>query len=155
MATKIKTFDFDQPSTLTTTEKATYPWDQWFDGDIWQITWNEDFQTHPLMMERIIRTRATGRGVKVKLRHVPMNGEPWGKIVIERTGLPLGPEQAKREARKEKAAATRAANKVGTNGHAKTNGKVVKPVKAVSKKAAPPPKKVVNKACSWSAPAPS
>ena len=112
MATKIKTFDFDQPSTLTTTDKATYPWDQWFDGDIWKLTWDEDFHTHPLMMERIIRTRATGRSAKVRLRHVPMNGDPWGEIVVQRTDA-VGPDEAKREARRAKAAATRAA-KVGT-----------------------------------------
>ena len=44
MANKIKTFDFDQPSTLTTTDKATYPWDKWFDGDIWESTYDEDFR---------------------------------------------------------------------------------------------------------------
>ena len=108
MATKIKTFDFDQPSTLTTTDKATYPWDQWFDGDIWKLTCDEDFTTHPLMMERIIRTRATGRSAKVRLRHVPMNGDPWGEIVVQRTDA-VGPDEAKREARRAKAAATRAA----------------------------------------------
>jgi hypothetical protein len=132
MATKIKTFDFDQPSTLTTTDKATYPWDLWFDGDIWEITWNEDFQTHPLMMERIIRTRATGRGAKVRLRHVPTNGDPWGRIIVQRTDL-VGPNEAKTIARKEKAAATRAANKP-TNGH-----------KMVTKKAPPPPTKRITK----------
>jgi hypothetical protein len=124
MATKIKTFDFDQPSTLTTTDKATYPWDLWFDGDIWEIVWDEDFQTHPLMMERIIRTRATGRGAKVRLRHVPMNGDPWGKIIIQRKDV-VGPEEAKREERRAKSAATRAANKATANGHAK-NGKATK-----------------------------
>lgn len=136
MANKIKSFDFDQPSTLTTTDKATYPWDQWFDGDMWEVVWNEDFQTHPLMMERIIRTRATGRGAKVRLRHVPMNGDPWGKIIIQRTDI-VGPNEAKANARREKSAATRAANKVNGNGH-KVNGKV-------SKKAPTPAKRVISK----------
>jgi hypothetical protein len=132
MATKLKTFDFEQPSTLTTTDKATYPWEQWFDGDIWKLRWEEDFHTHPLMMERIIRTRATGRGAKVRLRHVPMNGDPWGEIVVQRTDQ-VGPEEAKREARKTKSAATRAANK---NGQPVKNGKVTKMArKAVPSKA--------------------
>lgn len=122
MATKLKTFDFDQPSTLTTTDKATYPWEEWFDGDIWEITGGEDFQTHPLMMERIIRTRATGRSAKVRLRHVAMNGDPWGKIVVQRTDI-TGPQEAKRAAAAEKRAATRAAAvKAAKKNGTKTNG---------------------------------
>ena len=74
MATKLPKFDFDMPSNLTTSEKATYPWEDWFDGDIWQIQVDDDFDPHPLMMERIIRTRATGRGARVQLRHQPTNG---------------------------------------------------------------------------------
>lgn len=111
MATKLTSFDFSAPSNLTTTngdEKAAYPWESWFDGDIWQLTVGEDFDPHPLMMERIIRTRATGRQAKVRVRHLPLNGaaassDPTGLIVMERTDIE-GPNQAKRAA---KAAATR------------------------------------------------
>ena len=113
MAIKLKTFDFTAPSSLTMSDKAVYPWDEWFDGDIWQITAGEDFQGHPLMMERIVRTRATGKHAKVSLRHVPMNGEPWGKIVLQRTDI-VGPEAAKRQSKREKTAATRAANATKT-----------------------------------------
>src|SRR5580765_2466999 len=108
MATKLKTFDWTTPSKLTTSEKATYPWEDWFDGDIWQLTVDEDFDGHPLMMERIIRTRATGRDAKVRMRHVPLNGDPWGQIVLQRTDID-GPDEAKRKATSEKRAATRAA----------------------------------------------
>lgn len=132
MANKLKTFDFDQPSTLTTTEKATYPWDMWFDGDIWQLTWDEDYHTHPLMMERIIRTRATGRGAKVRLRHVPMNGEPWGKLIVQRTDV-VGPEEFKRIERRSKAAKTRADKANGKNG------------RKVSKRAPLPPSKMAKR----------
>ena len=67
MATKLRTFDWSKPSVLTSAEDAAYvyPWTTWLDGDIWQLTKGEDFGAHPLMMERIIRTRATGRGAKV------------------------------------------------------------------------------------------
>jgi hypothetical protein len=144
VATKIKTFDFDQPSTLTTTDKATYPWDLWFDGDLWELTWGEDFETHPLMMERIVRTRATGRGAKVRMRHVSMNGDPWGKIVLQRTDL-VGPEEAKRAERKAKSAATRAANK--SNGKQQTNEQQTngKKVMAAKKVAPKPPTKRITK----------
>ena len=111
MATKLTNFDFSTPSSLTATngdEKAAYPWEEWFDGDIWQLQVGEDFEPHPLMMERIIRTRATGRHAKVRVRHLPLNGaaatsDPTGLIVMERTDID-GPLQSKRAA---KAAATR------------------------------------------------
>lgn len=130
MATKLPTFDFSTPSALTTADKAVYPWDEWFDGDIWELTEGEDFQGHPLMMERIIRTRATGKRAKVSLRHVALNGEPWGKIVLQRTDI-TGPNEAKRTAKREKAAATRAANAAAKNG-TKPNGKA--PAKKVAAK---------------------
>ena len=114
MAHKLKSYDFTQSSSLTMSDKAVYPWDEWFDGDIWEITAGEDFQGHPLMMERIIRTRATGKKARVSMRHVPMNGEPWGKIVLQRTDV-AGPEQAKRQSAAQKRAATRKANKANGN----------------------------------------
>lgn len=98
MATRLKGFDFDAPSTLTTTEKATYPWEDWFDGDVWQIEAGEDFTTHPLMMERIIRTRASSKNhkAKVTLRHLPVGDEQWGIIVMQRTDI-AGPTERKRQ----------------------------------------------------------
>lgn len=104
MATKLKSFDFSAPSKLTMSDKATYPWDEWLDGDIWELTSGEDFDGHPLMMERIIRTRATGRHAKINLRHVPMNGDPWGIIVLQRNDI-VGPEEMRD--RKEAAALKR------------------------------------------------
>ena len=136
-ATKLKNFDWEKSSELTTSEKAVYPWEEWLDGDIWQLTYGEDFQTHPLMMERIIRTRATGRRAKVRLRHVPMNGEPWGIIVLQRTDVPGPAEQ-----RKPDSAAKRKAKKADADKEAakfvkdlpKANGRV-------AKKATPTPTK--------------
>ena len=146
MAQKLRTFDFGRASALTSSEKATYPWSEWLDGDIWQLTEGEDFQTHPLMMERIIRTRATGRGAKVRLRHMPINGDtsPFGVIVLQRHDI-AGPAERKRQEAREK----RAAKKVAAEKEAqetlekagiKTTRKVAKPP---SKR---PVKKVVAKA---------
>ena len=111
MAEKLRTFDFEKPSELTSSEKIQYPWDQWLDGDIWQLTQGEDFQTHPLMMERIIRTRATTRQAKVRLRHQPLNGDkanPFGMIIIQRTDKP-GPADVKKAEAKAKRDAKKAA----------------------------------------------
>ena len=118
MATKLTQFDFSVPSNLTVTngdEKAAYPWESWFDGDIWKLTYREDFDPHPLMMERIIRTRATGRHAKVRVRHLALNGaaetdDPTGVIVMERTDID-GPEQQKRAARAAASKTRRAAKK--------------------------------------------
>ena len=118
MATKLTTFDFSAPSNLTASadEKAAYPWEDWFDGDIWQLTVGEDFDPHPLMMERIIRTRATGRRAKVRVRHQALNGsaaspnDPTGIIVMERTDIE-GPTQSKRAAKAAQTRERRAAKK--------------------------------------------
>ena len=115
MATKLKTFDFTKASKLTEApeEKILYPWDEWFDGDIWQLTEGEDFETHPLMMERIIRTRATGKRAKVRVKHLPLNGHAWGTIVLQRHDVP-GPSAQKRA----EAAAKRAAKKASADAEA-------------------------------------
>jgi hypothetical protein len=99
MSTKLRTFDWSKPSVLTSAEDAayTYPWTDWLDGDIWQLTKGEDFGAHPLMMERIIRTRSTGRGAKVQLRHQPLGDDPsFGIIVMQRTDI-KGPNELKKE----------------------------------------------------------
>lgn len=85
MATRLETYDFSGQSSISNAEdRMTYPWNEWFDGSIWRIEQGVDFKTHPLMMERIIRTRATGRKVKIVLRH-----EPSGYIVFRRTDVPI------------------------------------------------------------------
>jgi hypothetical protein len=81
MATRLDTYDFDAPSSMTRGAKATYPWDEWLDGDIWRLVQGEDFQPHPLMMERIIRTRATGRGVQVEIRHEPQRDKAIASLI--------------------------------------------------------------------------
>jgi hypothetical protein len=111
MATKLKDFDFTHQSKLTPSGgKDSYPWDDWFDGDIWQITYGEDFDSHPLMMERIIRTRIVGRAGKVTLRHVGVGDEPWGIIVLRRSDIE-GPQMKKRRESNENRATKRAAKK--------------------------------------------
>ena len=89
MAQRLSTYDFSKTSAITSTERMTYPWDEWFDGSIWQIEQSKDFMTHPLMMERIIRTRATARKAKLILRHEGRDGEPFGIIVFRRVDIPM------------------------------------------------------------------
>jgi hypothetical protein len=161
MATKLNKFDFSAPSAITTSEKAVYPWTEWLDGDIWQLTEGEDFDTHPLMMERIVRTRATARGAKVRLRHVPLNGSsPFGMIVMQRTDV-AGPAALKKAEQTEKRASKKAAAqaeaqeivrnlKVVPNGKPKPSKKAAaKPTtakKSISKRPSRPAPKVAAKA---------
>ena len=139
MATKLKDFDFTHQSKLTPSGgKDSYPWDDWFDGDIWQITYGEDFDSHPLMMERIIRTRIVGREGKVTLRHVGVGDEPWGIIVLRRSDIE-GPNMRKRRETTETRSAARAAKKA--------TAAEIEPPKTINKpvvKKAPTVKKVAN-----------
>lgn len=125
MATILSTYDFKPPSEVTRTPRQSYPWEQWLDGNIWRLVQGEDFQPHPLMMERIIRTRATAKRAKVHLRHEALNGDFTGVIVVQRTDI------SKPRARKA------AASKVAPAGAKKVNGTTD------AKKA--PAKKAVNR----------
>lgn len=90
MAERLATYDFTNSSTISNAQdRMMYPWNEWFDGSIWRIEQGVDFKTHPLMMERIIRTRATARKVKIVLRHEPSDQlNPFGFIVFRRTDAP-------------------------------------------------------------------
>ena len=89
MAERLATYDFTNSSIISNAQdRMTYPWDEWFDGSIWRIEQGLDFKTHPLMMERIIRTRATARKAKIVLRHEPsLRSDPFGYIVFRRTDV--------------------------------------------------------------------
>lgn len=98
MARKLEEFDFGPQSRLTNGDKAVYPWDEWFDGDIWEITYGKDFVGGggPLMMERIIRSHASSHEATVTLRHQALEGGPgMGVIVFQRTDIE-GPEARQR-----------------------------------------------------------
>lgn len=143
MATTLRTFDFTAPSEITFADKRTYPWAEWFNGDIWQITAGEDFDTHPLMMERIIRTRAVSHKAKVRLRHQSVDGRsPFGIIVFQRKDV-VGPaEQKKADAREKRAAKKLAAEAEAQEFLAQTQAKPVNGSKAPTKTATKAPAKV-------------
>lgn len=161
MSTTLKTYNWDKPSVLTQQEKAkaVYPWDEWFDGSIRRLRQTQhfkpearadgtivlvpvkkpsgDFKPHPLMMERIIRTRATGKGVRVQIRHEPLNkadtANPFGILVLQAVGA-NGKSQP-RVAPPESPAAKRAATKAATT---KAAAKKAPAKKTPAKKAAAP-----------------
>ena len=120
MAEVLKEFDWTAPPPANL-PKPTYKWEEWFNGDIWMLTQGEDFYGHPLMMERITRTRATTREATIRLRHVGVNGDRYGKLVVQRTDI-IGPTETKKAERKAKATAARAP-KVEATPKSKVNGK--------------------------------
>jgi hypothetical protein len=133
MAEKLREFDFTSSRPRRTDGSYNYPWDDWFDGDIWKLEEGVDFPGEPLMMERIIRTRATNRGAKIKLRHIDSTevctkcGQPGpGSLVVQRYDI-VGPTAARKAAAKEKRAASKAAPKPAAEPvkplNGKTNGK--------------------------------
>ena len=91
MSERLTSYDFTK-SSITSTDRMKYPWEEWFDGSIWRITQGDDFKTHPLMMERIIRTRATAWKAKIVVRHEAVgNLDPFGCIVFQRTDVAPAP----------------------------------------------------------------
>lgn len=123
MANTLTTYDFSKPSNLTKTDRRSYPWDEWLNGHIWELKHGVDFEAHPLMMERIIRTRATAKKAQIEMRHEPLNGdESYGRIIVRRRDVT--------PARVRKAAPAKAVAKV-------TAKKVAAKVAPVAKKVAP------------------
>jgi hypothetical protein len=144
MGTKLKTFDWTPQSNVTaaTSKRVVYPWDDWFDGDIWQLTEGVDFDTPALMMERIVRTRATAVGAKVRMRHQPSVDSDkygYGTLILQRTDI-KGPGDAK----KAEAAAKRAAKRVEAEKAARKTLKAagIKPVKRTAARNGQPVKHV-------------
>lgn len=47
-----------------------YPYDDWFDGDVWKLKMYEDFFVHPGSMQSAVYQAARKRGFKVRT-HIP------------------------------------------------------------------------------------
>lgn len=154
MATRLRSFDFTTQSAVTSETKKgrnRYPWNEWFDGDIWKLTQGEDFDSSPLMMERVIRTRASNKSnrVKVTLRHLPTQNGESPSIVLQRTDV-IGPTEAKRiEAKRQREAKRTAAEQEAQTTLAKAGiePKAAEP-KAVKKVSKRPARKVPASAAS-------
>ena len=55
---------------LEITPRATYPWDQWFDGRTWELTPGEDFNCQLQYMRGAVYTAARRLGKKIKTRSI-------------------------------------------------------------------------------------
>jgi hypothetical protein len=89
----LESFDFTQPSTKRPRSKS-YPWGTWFSGEIWELVYGEDFTVDPLLMERMIRTRASPQRLSVNIRHIDeeVNGKTVSKLIFQTKPLDEVPE---------------------------------------------------------------
>ena len=69
MARVLRTFDWSRVSRYNEApRRRTYPWDDWFDGRIWQLVEGEDFDGPSTSMEKVVRSTAYAKGLKVRAR---------------------------------------------------------------------------------------
>lgn len=64
------------------TGESKYPWDEWFNGKIWQLDAGEDFDIKMVSMKSIVSKTAKDRGVRVKTATV----NDGKSLVIQQVG---------------------------------------------------------------------
>jgi len=128
MATILRSYDWSKGSKTNKRARGrNYPWDDWFDGRIWELEPGTDFDGPATGLERVIRTSANRRGIKVRIRidegNVVVQRHEDGDLLRTITKSPsLKSIKAKQEA----------------NGH-KPEKVVTKAIKRTATKAAPAP----------------
>jgi len=106
VATVLRSFDWSATSrNKQEARSVSYPWDQWFDGRIWQLDQGVDFEGPSVSMERVIRTTANRRRVRVRVRiteddSVVLQKHEDEEVVRERTYSPLKRDLVAAEAAK-------------------------------------------------------
>jgi hypothetical protein len=81
MATVLKSYDWQKISRSNKRSRSrSYPWGEWFDGRIWQLEQGTDFDGPPASLERVIRTSANRRKIKVRIR---IDGE---QVILQQHG---------------------------------------------------------------------
>jgi hypothetical protein len=80
MATVLRTFDWSRVSRNSDSPRTrVYPWHEWFDGRIWQLEPEVDFDGPAYSLEKVIRSTATKQGYRVRVRITPE-----GNVVMQR-----------------------------------------------------------------------
>ena len=60
----------DRPLPADAPVQSNYPWDEWFDGSVWELTPGEDFKGKPVMFRASAVAQAERREGKVRTRKV-------------------------------------------------------------------------------------
>jgi hypothetical protein len=132
MSTVLKQFDWTFVSRNTASPRSrSYPWTEWFDGRIHELHPGEDFDCPPVSLERVIRTSANRRGMKVRVR---IDGE---NVVVQKHDDPTSERGVTKSPSLRSIKAAREADLPA----AAVNGNAPKaPAKRTAKATAPAPK---------------
>lgn len=69
MATILPQYDWTSASAhITNARSRAYPWEEWLDGQIRKLDKGDDFDGPAMSVERVIRTSANRRGIRVRIR---------------------------------------------------------------------------------------
>ena len=69
MASILPTYDWTKASAhIENARSRVYPWDEWLDGQIRKLDRGPDFDGPAMSVERVIRTSANRRGIRVRIR---------------------------------------------------------------------------------------
>lgn len=149
MATILRSFDWTKTSKNKDARSKVYPWETWLDGRIWRLEAGEDFNGPPGSLERVIRTTANRRGVRVRVRV-----QDDGSIVLQQHAdtdmtrrRTKSPSKAEIEARRQQAAlkAARAESKALREARKAVDGQVLVPAATNGHKPAPAPVKRIKR----------
>jgi len=134
MATILPQYDWTRASThVDKARSRAYPWEEWLDGQIRKLDRGPDFDGPAMSVERVIRTSANRRGIRVRIR-------VEGDSIYLQAHL----ENARNKARGVTQSATKKAVKEAQAAKKEGNGNGVAPSKVIAQrpeKAAPRPRK--------------
>jgi hypothetical protein len=69
MAEILREYDWTRASAhIENARSRAYPWEEWLDGQIRKLTRGDDFDGPSMSVERVIRTSANRRGIRVRIR---------------------------------------------------------------------------------------
>jgi hypothetical protein len=126
MATILPTYDWTRASAhIENARSRAYPWEEWLDGQIRKLDRGEDFDGPSMSVERVIRTSANRRGIRVRIR-----------VEGESIYLQAHQEDARNKARGVTKSATKKAVKEAKAAKAEGNGNGVAPSQVVTPKPA-------------------
>src|SRR5687767_6256275 len=63
--------------------KSIYPWDEWLDGSIWELSPGEDFKGNIRTFRSVALGQAKRRGGKVTPRHLKERGGHPARLYIQ------------------------------------------------------------------------
>lgn len=56
-------------------DSSRYPWDEWLDGDVWELVHGEDFKGRPNTFRSNARNQAKRRNGKIRARILKEEGQ--------------------------------------------------------------------------------